>query len=181
MRLDAEGAARQGEDEVAVDFGCGVGRDHDAVLLGERGDAQGLGEAGGAGRIELDVADAAQGDEIAHREAGQLALAMRQGDRRRRGEPGEIGGLQIPVQRLLEPEDAMRLDPVRELDAVGQIVGRVHVEQQVGVAQRGAHRADPRRLGRDAAGAGLELDRAIAEIEKPRQLLAVIGIGGPGR
>ena len=73
--------------------------------------------------------NAAQGDEIAHREAGQLALAMRQGDRRRRGEPREIGRLQIPVQRLLEPEDAMGLDPMRELDAVGQIVGRVHVEQ----------------------------------------------------
>ena len=106
MRFDAPGAARQGEDEVPVQFRRGVRRDHDAVLLGERGNAQRLGEAGGAGRVELHVADAALDDEIAHGEAGQFALAMRQRDRRRRGEPGEIGRLQIPVQRLLEPEDA---------------------------------------------------------------------------
>src|SRR5712691_6694304 len=35
MRLDPEGAARQGEDEMAVDLGCGMGRDHDPVLFGE--------------------------------------------------------------------------------------------------------------------------------------------------
>src|SRR5439155_17165200 len=38
MRLDAVGAARQGEYEMAVDFRRGMRRGHDAVLLGERGD-----------------------------------------------------------------------------------------------------------------------------------------------
>ena len=109
--------------------------------FGQCGDAQRLGKPGGPRRVELHVADAAIDDEIAHREAGQLALAMRQRDRRRRREPREIGRLQIPVQRLLEPEDAVRLDAAGELDAVRQIVGRVHVEHQVGLlADRGAHR-----------------------------------------
>ena len=148
------------------------------MLFGELRDAQRLGEAGGARRVELHVADAALDDEVAHGKAGQLALAMRQRDRRRRREPGEIGRLQIPMQRLLEPEDPVRLDGMGEFDALGQIVGRVHVEHQQGlVADRPAHRADPLGLRRNGAGAGLEFDRAVAEIEKPRQLCAVIGIG----
>src|SRR2546423_14822711 len=58
MRLDAEGAARQPQHEMAVDLGRAVRRDDDTMLLGERGDAQGLGEAGGPRRVELPVADA---------------------------------------------------------------------------------------------------------------------------
>src|SRR5947209_8002721 len=85
-----------------------------AVVLGECGDAERLGEAGGASRVELHIADAAGDDEIANREAGHLALTVRQGDRRRRREAGEIGRLQIPVQRLFKPEDAMLLDPAGE-------------------------------------------------------------------
>ena len=105
-------------------------------------------------------------NEIAHCEPGQLALAMRQRDRRRRRQPGEISRLQIPVQRLLEPEDPVRLDGAGEVDAVRQVVGRVHVEHQQGlVADRSAHRADPVCFFSDGAGAGLELDRAVAELE----------------
>ena len=135
-----------------MDFRRGMRRDDDAMLLGQRGDAQRLGKSGGPRRVELHVADAAIDDEIAHREAGQLALAMRQRDRRRRREPREIGRLQIPVQRLLEPEDALRLDAPRELDAVRQIVGRVHVEHQVGRRRR-SRRA--RRATRSASSATL--------------------------
>ena len=56
----------------------------------------------------------------------------------------EIGRLQVPVQRLLEPEDAVRLDPPRELDAVGQIVRRVHVEHQIGDSPIAARTAPTR-------------------------------------
>ena len=104
---------------------------------------------------------------------------MRQRDRRRRREPGEIGRLQIPVQRLLEPEHVVRLDPVGEIDAVGQVVGRVHVEQQIGSRRRsrGAPRRPAPPPARGDAGAGLQLDRAVAESTKARQLPAVIGVG----
>jgi len=51
--------------------------EHYPVLLGQLGDAQSLGEAGGTGRVELYVTDAALDNEIAHGEAGQLSLAMR--------------------------------------------------------------------------------------------------------
>src|SRR5258708_39370229 len=70
MRLDPKGAARHRQHEMTVDFGRSVRRDDGAVLLGELGDAQRLGKAGGAGRVELHVADAANGDEVAHRETG---------------------------------------------------------------------------------------------------------------
>src|SRR5947209_12449504 len=80
MRLHAEGAARQPQHEMAVDLRRAVRRDHDAMLLGERGDAQGLGKAGGPRRVELHIADAALHDKIAHRKSGQFALAMRQRD-----------------------------------------------------------------------------------------------------
>src|SRR5271165_6213546 len=112
MAFDAKGAARQSEDEVAVQLGRGVRRDHHPVLLGQLGDPQRLGEAGRARRIELNIADAAGDDEVAYRKAGQLALAMRQRDRRRGSEPREVGRLQIPMQWLLEPEDLLRLDPL---------------------------------------------------------------------
>ena len=117
------------------------------MLLGEPGDAQGLGEAGGSGRVELYVTDAALDDEIAHREAGQLALAMRQRDRRRRGKAREIGRLQIPMQGLFEPENPVRLDGAGKFDGVRQVVSRVHVEhQQRLVADRSADRTDPLRF-----------------------------------
>jgi hypothetical protein len=45
------------------------------------------------------------------------------------------------------------------------------------VADRPANGTDAFGLFGDGAGAGLELDRAVAKIEKPRQLLAVIGVG----
>ena len=46
------------------------------MLLGEMSDAQGLGEAGGAGRVELHITDAARDNKIAHRETGQLPFAV---------------------------------------------------------------------------------------------------------
>ena len=131
-----------------------------------------------AARVELHVTDAALDDEIAHGEAGQLALAMRQRDRRRRGKAREIGRLQIPMQRLFEPEDPVRLDGAGKFDAVRQVIGRIHVEHQQGlIADRSAHRIDPLCFFGHGAGAGLELHRPVAELEKPRQLLAVIGVG----
>ena len=60
--------------------------------------------------------------------ARQLAFAMRERDRCGRAQPGEIDRLQIPMQRLLEPEYPMRLDGAREIDALRQIVGGIHVE-----------------------------------------------------
>src|SRR6478672_3898495 len=67
--------------------------------------------------------------------------------------------LQIPMQRLLEPENPMRLDGTSEIDALLQIVRGVHVEhQQCFAAYRPAHRADALRLSRNGAGAGLQLD-----------------------
>ena len=110
MRLDPVGAARTRQHQMAVNFRRGMRRDDNAVRFGQRGDAQGLGKPGGPRRVELHVTDPASDDEIAHREAGQLALAMRQRDRRRRRETREIGRLQVPVQRFFEPEDALRFD-----------------------------------------------------------------------
>ena len=68
-----------------MQLGGGMRGEHYPVLLREVGDAQGFGETGGAGCVELHVTDAALDNEIAYRKAGQLALAVRQRDRRRRG------------------------------------------------------------------------------------------------
>ena len=135
-------------------------------------------KAGSAGRVELHVTDAARDDEIAHREAGQLALAMRQRDMGRRRQPGEIGRLQIPMQRLFEPEDLVRLDGAGAFDAVWQVVSRIHIEHQQGlVPDCPADRADPFCFLSDGAGPGFELDRAVAELDEPGQLFAVIRVG----
>src|SRR5215469_1168496 len=119
MRLDAKRAARQREHDVGVQLGRSMRGHHHAVLLRELGYAQRFGEAGRARRVELNVTDTARHNKIAHGKAGQLPLAMRQRDRRRRGKPPEIGRLQIPVQRLLEPEDPVRLDSAGEFHALG--------------------------------------------------------------
>ena len=63
MSFDAKGATRQGQRQVAMQFGCGVRGYDDPVLFGQFGDAQRLGEAGSAGRIELDIADGARDNE----------------------------------------------------------------------------------------------------------------------
>ena len=82
------------------------------------------------------------------------------------------------MQRLFEPEDPVWRDGAGKFDAVRQVVGRIHVEHQQGlVADRPAHRADPLRFLSHSAAAGLELDRAVAEFDEPRQLFAVIGVG----
>ena len=86
--------------------------------------------SGASSGVELHVANAAQHDEIADGKAGQLPLAMRQRDWGRRREAGEIGRLKVPMQRLFEPEDPVRLDGMRKFDAVGQIVARIHVQHQ---------------------------------------------------
>jgi hypothetical protein len=148
------------------------------MLLGEMSDAQGLGEAGGAGRVELHITDAARDNKIAHRETGQLPFAVSERDRRRRRQPGEISRLQIPMQRLFEPKNPMRFDGVGEVDAVRQVVGRVHIEhQQRLIADGSSYGADPVSLCSDGAGTGLELDSPVAELKKSRQLLAVISVG----
>ena len=100
---------------------------------------------------------------------------MRQRDRRRRREAREIGRLQIPVQRFFEPEDAVRLYAMGKLDAVSEIVGRVHVEHQLRLlADGGAHRANPLDIGGDAAEPGLQLDGAITQLD---ELCHLFGIG----
>jgi hypothetical protein len=47
MRLDAERAARRRQHKMTMDFRRGVRREDRAVLLGQGGDAQRLGEAAG--------------------------------------------------------------------------------------------------------------------------------------
>jgi len=84
MRLDPEDTARRSKREMAMQFGSGVRGEHDPVLLGKPSNAQSFSEAGGAGCVELHVTDPALYNKIAHREARQFSLAMRQGDRRRR-------------------------------------------------------------------------------------------------
>jgi|SRR6516164_3591738 len=106
---------------MAVQLGGTVRRNPHPVLIRQPGDTQRLGEAGCPSRIELNVMDAAIDNEIAHRKAGQLALAMGQRYRRRRSEPREIGRLQIPMKRLLEPENPMRLDCLGKCDTVRQM------------------------------------------------------------
>ena len=53
---------------MAVQLGGSVRGEPYPVLLGEVGDAQGFGEAGGAGCIELHVTDAVLDNQIAYRE-----------------------------------------------------------------------------------------------------------------
>jgi len=48
--LEPEGAARHRQHQMPMQLGRGVRREDGAVLLGELGDAQHLGEAPGAGR-----------------------------------------------------------------------------------------------------------------------------------
>src|SRR5262249_40026491 len=135
--LDPEDTAWRTEYKMAVKLGCCVGSKHYPVLLGQMSYAQGLGEASGAGRVELHISDAALDNKIAHREAGQLALAVSDRDRRRRGQPGEISGLQVPMQRLLEPENPVRFDGTGEVDAVRQVEGRVSYRASAKVHRRG--------------------------------------------
>src|SRR5215472_1772079 len=177
MRLDAKRATRQRQHDMGVQFGRGMRRHHHAVLLRELSDAQRLGEPGRARRVELNVTDTARHNKIAYGKAGQLALAMRQRDRCRRGEPRKIGRLQVPMQRLFEPEDPVRLDGAGEFDALRQIVGRIHVEhQQRAVADRPAYRGNASGFLRDAPSASLELHRPVAEVEKACELFAIVGI-----
>src|SRR5262249_35489046 len=82
--LDPEDTARRSKRKMPVQLGCGVGSEHYPVLLGQMSYAQGLGEASGAGCVELHITEAALDNKIAHREAGQLALSMSDRDRRRR-------------------------------------------------------------------------------------------------
>src|SRR4030095_11584781 len=124
VRFHAEAAARQGRDEMRVQLGRGVRGGHDRVLLGQRGDAQTLGKTRSARAVELHIADRAGGDEVAYREAGELALAVREGYRGGGGQPHEIRRLQIPVQRLFQPVDVERLDPAGELDFCADCVTR---------------------------------------------------------
>src|SRR5215471_14682141 len=175
--LDPEDTTRRSKHKMPVQLRRCMRSEHYPVLLGEMSYAHGLGEAGGAGCVELHVTDTALDNKIANREPGQLALAVSEGDRRRRRQPGEISRLQIPMQRLLEPEDLMRLDGTGEVYAVRQVLGRVHIEHQQRLADGSAHGADPFRFCSSGAGAGLELDRAVAELEKSRQLSAIISIG----
>src|SRR5258705_6958260 len=145
-----------------VQLGRGVRRDHGRVLLGQRGDAQALGETGSGRAVELQIADRAGGDEVAHGEAGELALAVREGYRGGGGQPHEIRRLQIPVQRLFQPVDVERLDPAGELDAAVDVVRRVQFEHYGDVLAHGlAHQPPPPRLIRPAAGPGPSLYRAI--------------------
>src|SRR5881392_589830 len=123
---------------MAVHLGRCMRSEHYPVLLGEVSYAQGLGEAGGAGCVELHVADAALDDKIADRKTGQLALAVSQWDWRRRRQPGEISRLQVPMQRLLKPKDPVRLDGAGKVDAVRQVIGRIHVEHQQGLITNGS-------------------------------------------
>ena len=161
-----------------MDFGRGMRSKHYPVLFGELGDAQRAGEAGAARGIELNVTYAALHDEIAHGKTRQFALAMRQRDRGRRRQSGEIGRLQIPMQRLFEPEDPIRFDGTGEFDAVGQIVGRVHIQHQERFIANGAsHSADALGFRRNGTGAGLELYRVIAKLDELRQFGTVIGVG----
>src|ERR1700730_7585000 len=171
--FDAKDAARQRENQMTMQLRRGMRRDHRAVLRRQLRDAQRFGETGGARRVELDVTDAALDNKVAYREAGQFTLAVRQRDRRRSREARKIGGLQIPVQWLLEPENPVRFDCAGKLDAIRQIVGRIHVQHQQGlIADRSAHRPAPIRLIDDSAPSGLELDRAVAEVKEARQLCA---------
>ena len=62
-----------------MQLGGGMRGQHYPMLLGQLSYAQGLGEAGGAGCVELHVTDAALDNKIAYREAGQLALAISNG------------------------------------------------------------------------------------------------------
>src|SRR5262245_24267481 len=59
VRFHAVAAARQSRDEMRVQLGRSVRRDHDRVLLGQRRHAQPLGEPRGARAVELHVADRA--------------------------------------------------------------------------------------------------------------------------
>ena len=145
--------------------------EHHPVLFGELSYAQRFGEPGAPSGVELHVTDAALHDEIAHRKAGKFPLAMRQLYRRHRSEACEVSRLEIPVQRLFQPEDPVPLDGTGEFDAVGQIIGGVHVQHQKRiVADRPAHGVDPVGFRRNGAGAGLELDRPVSELDELRQL-----------
>ena len=62
------------------------------------------------------------------------------------------------VSPPLEPEDPVRLDGMGELDAIGQIIGGVHVQHQKSlVANRSTHSTDPLGFRSNGADAGLEL------------------------
>src|ERR1700681_3115531 len=119
-----------------------VWHDENTVLLGELRYAHRFGESCGPRGIELKILDGPALDEIANGETMDLALAVRQGDTRCAGKLHVVVRLQVPMQRLFEPRDVVRLDPVRKAYAVIQTIGRVHVEHQENVApDRFAHRS----------------------------------------
>ena len=98
-------------------------------------------------------------------------LAVRQRDRCARSEPGEVGRLQVPVQRLLQPEDVVGLDRAREAHALLQRIGRVHVEHEQHVGpDRPAGRGDALQFIRHRHAAALELHATEAVGHRARRL-----------
>ena len=94
------------------------GHELDAVLLGERGDPQHLGDAAAARHVGLDQVDVAALDQLAEAPAGRVLLAGRDPDVDRVRELG-VGLVLVRLERLLEPEDAELLELARDPDRGG--------------------------------------------------------------
>src|SRR5262249_60404578 len=68
---------------------------------------------------------------------------------------------QVPVQRLLQPENVIRFDRFGERDTVVYVIGRIHVEHEQGVANGLPTGADAHEFFVHWQSAGLQLDGAI--------------------
>ena len=86
MQLRGERRVAERRDQMPVQMPHRMRRDQHALLFGIMRDPQQFGEPGMPRGIELHVADRAGVDEIAHRVAVPLPLAVRQRNRRRRGQ-----------------------------------------------------------------------------------------------
>ena len=84
----------------------------------------------------------------------------------------EVRWLEIPVQRLFEPEDVERRDVAGEPDTRLDVIGRVHVQHQLDVrTDRFPNRARARDFVGQRQGAGLQFDRPETLADVAGQLL----------
>ena len=170
----AERRVSERGDQVAVKVPGGVRRDRHALLFRVVRDAQRFGEAGGARGVELHETDGPGIDEIADRVAMPFALAVRQRDRRCRGETDVVGRLQMPEQRFLQPEDVVWRDRLGEADAAGDVVRRVHIEHEQDVGTDClAHATDARDFVLQRQCTGFQLHRAVAGGDVLREFIGV--------
>ena len=156
-----------------------MGRELDAVALGQRRDPHGLGDAACNGEIGLEVIQGLMLQQLAEVETGELALAGGDGDVAR-GPHGRHAGSVVDIHRFLEPGEAAALDEPHEAKRLLDRERAVGVHHDLDIAaQMGARGPDPAYRGDDVAVARADphLHRAEAAARDVAFQLRADGLG----